>query len=288
MVQAPQKIKTRRARANLTLILTFSIVIVMLVLVGVFFRVGQQPKDSPKTLSTAAQHKVNHLFWKTDLLRKQHKLSEAVVYGQQLIDLLEKEKPDDWMILTMACVAQSDMLRGLGQWEKAATLLKRAREIVEAHHLEEQPLTCEIVLREGIIKFVNKEYLESEELFQQALSCTTIMNGYLSRESSEALLWIAENCLTPAINKPQKAMQYLRAVEEVCNSAQPERPQQMMLCLKVEGRAFLMMKKFTEAEEKLLAAQEIAQRIFPDPKNNEREHITALLKEVRDGKAQAP
>ncbi len=287
MVQAQKKIKTRRARANLTLILTFSSVIVIIVLVGIFFRVGQPPEDSPRKLSTAAQHQVNYFFWQTDVLRKQNKLKEAVVYGQQLIDLLEKEKPDDWMILTMACVAQSDMLRGLGEWDKAATLIKRAREIVEAHHLEEQPLTCEVVLREGIIKFVNKEYLESEELFQQALSCTATMSGYLSIESSGVLIWIAENCLTPAINKPQKAMQYLRAVEEVCNSSQPERPQQMMLCLKVEGRAFLMMKKFTEAEEKLLAAQEIAQRIFPDPKNNERAHITALLKEVRDGKAQA-
>ncbi|MCC7530601.1 MAG: hypothetical protein IT342_18910 [Candidatus Melainabacteria bacterium] len=287
MAQAPKKIKTRRAKANLTLLLTFSIVIVMIVLVGLFFRVGQPPEDSSGKLSTAAQHKVNNFFRQTDVLRKQNKLKEAVVCGQQLIDLLEKEKPDDWMILTMACVAQSDMLRGLGQWDKAATLIKRAREIIEAHHLEEQPLTCEVVLREGIFKFVNKEYLESEELFQQALSCTATMSGYLSKESSGVLIWIAENCLTPAINKPQKAMQYLRAVEEVCNSSQPERPEQLMLCLKVEGRALLMMKKFAEAEEKLLAAQEIALRLFSDPKNNEREHITALLKEVRDSKAQA-
>ncbi len=286
MVQAPQKINKRPAKANLTLILTFSIVIVMAVLVGVFFRVGQPPEDSPHKLSAAVQKKVNHLFQQTNALRNQSKLNEAVVYGQQLIDLLEKEQPDDWMMLLMACIAQSDMLRDLGQWDRAAPPLKRAREVVEAHHLEEQSLTCEILLREGIFKYVNKEYLESEELFQQALGCAATMNGYLSRESSGALIWIAENCLTPAINKPQKAMQYLRAVEEVCNSSQPERPQQMMLCLKVEGRAFMMMKKYTEAEEKLLAAQEIAQRIFPNPKNNERQHIAGLLKQARDGKSQ--
>lgn len=286
MVQAPQKIQKKRARANLTLIITFSIAIVMIVLVGVFFRVGQPPENAPGKLSAAALQKVNYLSWQTEESIKKGKTKEALLHGQQLIDLLEKEKPDDWLLLTKACVLQSDLHRELGQWDKAVPLLKRAREIVETHHLEEQNLTCEILLREGIVKFVNKDYVESEQLFQQALGCTTSLTGYLSIESCGALQWLAMNSLTPAINKPHKAMQYLRAIEEVCNSSQTERPQQMLTCQKVEGMALIMMKKFPEAEEKLLAAQEIAERIFPDPNNNERTHISELLKQAHDGKAQ--
>lgn len=284
MVQTQNKITKRRAKASLTLILTLLLAVIMLVLVGVFFRVGQPPQDASRTLSRADQKQVNQLFVKANALRQKSKPKEAVLIGQQIIEILEREKPDDWMMLTMAYVANSDMYRELGQFDKAAPLIKRAREIVETHHLEEQNLACEILLREGIFKYVSKDYLEAEESFQQALSCAGTLTGYLSTESSNALLWLAEACLSPTINKPQKAMQYLRAVEEVCGSAQPERPQQMLACQKVEGMALLQMRKFSDAEEKLLAANEIAQRLFPDPNNNERLHIAELLKQAHAGK----
>ncbi len=284
MVQAQTKIKKRRGKASLTLVLTFLLAFIMLVLVGVFFRIGLPPQDAHKTLSLADQSKVNQLFVKANSLRKKNKQKEAIIAGQQIIDILEREQPDDWMMLTMAYVANSDMYRDLGQFDKAAPLIRRAKEIVETKHLEEQNLTCAILLREGIFKYVSKDYLDAEEYFQQALSCSGTLTGYLSVESSSALLWLAEVCLTPTINKPQKAMQYLRAVEEVCGSAQPERPQQMMTCQKVEGMAFLQMRNFSEAEEKLLASNEIAERLFPDPNNGERMHIAGLLKQARDGK----
>lgn len=284
MVQAQNKIKKRRAKASLTLILTLLLAFIMLVLVGVFFRIGQAPQDEPRTLSQADQKKINRLFVKANALRQKNKQKEAVLIGQQIIEILEREKPDDWMMLTMAYVTTSDMYRELGQFDQATPLIKRAREIVETHHLEEQNVTCEILLREGIFKYVSKDYLEAEEYFQQALSCAGTLTGRLSAETSGALLWLAEVCLSPTINKPQKAMQYLRAVEDVCGSAHPERPQQMMTCQKVEGIALLKLQKFTEAEEKLLASNEIAQRLFPDPNNNERLHIVELLKQARAGK----
>ncbi len=285
MVQAQTTIRKRHAKASLTLILMFLLVVIMLVLVGVFFRVGQPPQDAPRTLSRADQNEVNHLFFKANSLRQKNKQKEAVIVGQQVIEILEKEKPDDWMMLTMAYVANSDMYRELGQFDKAATLIKRAKEIVETNHLEEQHLTCEILLREGIFKYVSKDFLEAEDYFQQALSCSGTLTGYVSAQSSSALIWLAEVYLSPTINNPQKAMQYLRAVEEVCESAHPERPEQMMTCQKVEGMAFLKMRKFSDAEEKLLASNEIAERLFPDPKHIERLHIAGLLKQARDGKA---
>lgn len=286
MVQAPQKTKMRRGKVNLTMIFTFSFALVLLVIVGIFFRFGEPPKDAPNQISAQTQQKIAQLFAQTDQLRKQGKQKEAVIYGQQLINLLEREKVEDWMMLLMAYLAESDMQRELGQWDIAADLIKRAKAVVEAHHLEEQNLTCEVLLREGIFKFASKDYRQAEEYFEQALSCSETMTGHLSVESSAALLWVAENCLTPAFDNPQKALQYLRTVEEVSSSAQPERPQQLMTCLKIEGMAFSMMKKFTEAEEKFLASQEIAERIYPNPENSERKQLSALLKRARESKSQ--
>ncbi len=286
MVQAHKKNKIRPLKANLTLICTFAIVLVMVVLVGVFFRFGQPPEDAPKVLSVETKQKVDRLFHKSNLLKAKGDRKQAVVVLQRLIDLLEKEKPDDWLQLASAYTAQSDTYRELGQWDKAAVFLKQAKEIVDVHHLEEQRLTCEILMREGILKFVNKDFIDAEEFFQQALGCSETLNGHLSAESSGMLIWLAEANLSPAINNPQKSMQYLLAVEEVCSSVRPERPQQMMSCQKIEGKALLSMRKFAEAEEKLLAAKEIIGKLTSDPNNGELLHITNLLKQAREGKAQ--
>jgi hypothetical protein len=78
-------------------------------------------------------------------------------------------------------------------------------------------------------------------------------------------------------------LQYLRMVEEVCSSSNPERPQQMMLCLKAQGIALLQLKKMTEAEEKLVAAQEIAVRKFP-ANHHEIDHIKVLLQQIQADK----
>ncbi len=268
----------------MTLIATGALSLSMLVLLATFFRFGMPEQEEKRELSSEKSREVTTLFFNCDNLRKQGKLTEACKVAQQEIDILEKEKPDNWLMLAMILVTQSDMYRELGQYDKGLPPIKRAREIVETHDLEENHLTCEIILREGIFKYVNKDYVEGEELMQQALSCSETLFGYLSIETTENLLWIAIMNLTPAINKPQVALQYLRTVEEVCNSSQPERPRQMMTCLKVEGQAFTLLKKYPEAEEKLLAAQEIAERLYRDPNHPERQHIAGLLKEAQAGK----
>lgn len=284
MVQAPRKPRKRPLRANITLIATCALSLIMLVLLAVFFRVGQTPQEEKRVLSPEKQREVNALFFNVAKLRQEGKLAEACQAAQKTIDILEKEKPDNWLTLAMILVTQSDMYRELRQWDKGLPAIKRAREIVETHHLEEDRLTCEIVLREGIFKYANGDVVEAEELMQQALNCTQTLFGYLSLETTQNLLWIAQLNVTPALNKPQRALQYLRTVEEVCNSSQPERPLQMMTCLTTEGKAFTLLKKHSEAEEKLLAAQEIAERLFPDPTNGQRMQIADLLKTARAGK----
>ncbi len=283
MVQAPKKFKKAR-KANVTNILTLMVALAMLVLVGIFFRVGMQSEDEPRKLSAKDSVTVSQWFLKVAALRKKGQRQEALVYSQKIVDLLEKEKTDNAPLLAIIYVQQSDLYRELGLMDKASQVIQKAKELVEKYHMEEQNISCEILLREGICKFANKEFVEADDYFQQALTCSATLTTYLSKETNEALLWLAETCLTPSVNKPQKAMQYLRAVEEVCSSSENERPAQMMTCQKVQGIALITMKKYSDAEEKLVASQELAEKLFKDPNNPERIRIGELLKQARTSK----
>lgn len=288
MVQAPtpHQSQKKRVKASLPLVSGLVVVIVMVVLVAIFFRVGVPEQDEPKAVSPRVLREINAHLIKSGQARKNGKLKAAIEESERAIQVMEREKSNDWIQMTTLLVAISDMYRESGQWDKGLPPLEKARELVKKYHLEEERITIEVLLRQGIFNYMNKDFVEAEDQFQQAESCAQTLTGSLSVETSQCLIWLAQSYLSPAFHNPKRALQYLRMVEEVCGSSNPERPQQMMLCQKVQGEAYLQMKKLPEAEEKLLSAQEIAARIYP-PNHHERTHLANLLELIRADKSAA-
>lgn len=277
--QSPRK----RVKANLPLIAGLALVLGMVVLVAMFFRVGAPRIEEAKTPPLKVQHQINSFLFLATTAKAAGKRQEAIEQTEKALQLMESSKSNDWIQKATWLVSLSDLYRENGQWDKAQAPLETAKAVVVEHHLEEEKITCEILEREGVFSYVNKKFVEAEDQFQQSLSCSQALNGSLSVETSDRLIWLAETYLSPAFNNPKRALQYLRMVEEVCSSSAPERPEQMMLCLKVQGIALLQMKKMTEAEEKLVAAQEIAVRKFP-ANHHEIQHVKVLLEQIQADK----
>lgn len=285
MVQTPTSNQSprKRVRANLPLLAGLALVLGMVVLVAMFFRVGSPQIEEAKTPPLKVQHQLNSFLFLATTAKAAGKRQEAIEQTEKALQLMESSKSNDWIQKATWLVSLSDLYRENGQWDKALAPLEKAKAVVVEHHLEEEKITCEILEREGIFSYVNKKFTQAEDQFQQSLSCSQALNGSLSVETSQCLIWLAETYLSPPFNNPKRALQYLRMVEEVCSSSDPERPEQMMLCLKAQGIALLQLKKMTEAEEKLVAAQEIAVRKFP-ANRNEIEHIKVLLQQIQADK----
>ena len=282
MVQTPNQNNAKRKKvlANLPLLASLSVLLIMAFLVAIFFRVGSPQDEEAKPIPLKIQHQINAHIFKSEVAKKEGRLQEAIEELEKAIGMMEAEKSDDWMTITTRLVMLSDMYRESGQLDKGIIPLQKARANVEKYHLEEDHITCQILLDEGVFCFVDKKYADAEEQFQQALSCSQALTGSLSFETSQCLIWLANAYLSPAFNSPKRALQYLRMVEEVCSTATPERPLQMMFCQQVQGQAFLQMKKYAEAEEKFLSAKEIAERLFA-PTNNQRQHLDRLLEQLK-------
>ncbi|PZM80492.1 MAG: hypothetical protein DKT66_14635 [Candidatus Melainabacteria bacterium] len=273
----------RRGRANLPLVAGFALVLGILVLVAIFFRAGSPPVEEARTPPLKVQHQINSILFLATTAKAAGKRQEAIDQTEKALKLMETSKSNDWIQKATWLVTLSDLYRENGQWEKALAPLEKAKAVVVEHHLEEERITCEILEREGIFSYVNKKFVEAEDQFQQSLSCSQALNGSLSVETSQCLIWLAETYLSPSFNNPKRALQYLRMVEEVCSSSAPERPEQMMLCLKAQGIALMQLNKMTEAEEKLVAAQEIVARKLP-ANHNETQHIKVLLEQIHADK----
>ena len=282
MVQTPNQnnAKRKKLRASLPLLASLSVLLIMAVLVAMFFRVGSPQEEKAKPLPLNVQHQVNAHLFKSETARKQGNLQQAIDETEKAVGIMEAAKSDDWLTITTRLVILCQMYRENGQWNKGIAPLRKAREYAEKYHLEEDHVTCQALLEEGIFSFADKKYADAEDQFQQALSCSQALTGSLSFETSQCLIWLANAYLSPTFNNPKRALQYLRMVEEVCGSCTPERPVQMMFCQQVQGQAYLQMKKYAEAEEKLLAAKEIAEQLFA-PTHNQRQHINNLLEHLR-------
>lgn len=284
MVQTHSKLSTKKSTST-GFVFVIGLFILMAIMVGVFFRVGMPPADASIVLTAADSAKVQQNFIKAEQLQAADKNVEAIAVLQENINLLEELKPDDSTPLVNAYFQKCEIYRKLNQYDKAGPAIKKARSIVESSHLEDLPITCDILLREGIIAYTNQNFVEAEEYMQQALSCSESINSYLSNQTSQDLIWLANANLSPAINKPERALQYLRAVEDVCNSSETERPAQLLACQKVQAMAFMQMKKYAEAEEKLLASQKMAEKLFPDANAQQRVHIRELFLQLQREKS---
>lgn len=282
MVQAPnkQKLPARRIRANIPLIAGLFLFLSMVVLLSWFFRFGATADPEAKPLTAQVQQEIHAHVFKFELARKQKNYPLAIEEAQKALQVMEREKSDDGLAMTSRVLDISDMLRDSGEVDKASAILAKANNLVEKFNLEENKITCEILMREGIFSFLKKNFADAEDQFQQALSCSQALSDSYSVETSQCLIWLANIYLSKGFNNPKRSLQCLRIVEEICGSSTPERPAQLLLCQKVQGLAYMQMKKFSEAEERFLSSKEIADRILPAG-NPESEHLKNLLSTLR-------
>lgn len=275
--------KTSRFKASTALVLTLALAVVIIVAVGIFFKVGVSEQETQDRISKDLEMQIGQLNFQAEVFRKQNRMDDAVGCMKKVVELLEKDKSKDRLPLVSAYIALSDTYRSTGRVEWGEPEIKRAKEIILADHLEEDPLTCAVLHREGLYKYIQKDYIAAEEYLQQSVTCSSTMISSLSAETSDDLLWLAHVYLSPGMNKPEKALRCLRQVEEVTNPA--ERPSHMMAVQKLQGMAYMALKRYAEAEEKLAASEQLVDRISTDPNHPQRVHISKLLEQVRAAKS---
>lgn len=270
-------------KANIAFVLTLVLAAAILVAVAIFFRAGASPEQTRDKIPKETEMKIGQLYFQAEVFRKQKKFDEALGCLKQAIEILEKDKSKDRTLLVATYIALSDMYRVTKRIDMGEAEVKRAKEIILENHMEESPFTCATLHREGLYKYIKKDFIAAEEYLQQSLTCSSTVTSSISCETSDNLLWLAHVYLAPGVNKPEKALQCLRQVEEV--STNNERPAHMMAAQKLQGEAYMSMKHYNEAEEKLLAAQALTDRISTDPNHPQKVHIKNLLEQIKNAKA---
>ena len=285
MVQPRQSLTAPKShfKASTALVMTLALAAVSMVGLGIFFKVGAAPEERQEKISKELEMKIGQLNMQAQVFRQQNKMNEAIGCMKQAVELLEQDKSTDRLPLASAYIGLSDMYRSTGKTNLGEPEVKRAKEIILKDHQEENALTCAILHREGLYKYIQKDYLAAEEYFQQSLTCSSSTISSLSAETSDDLLWLAHVYLAPGMNNPEKALRCLRQVEEVSNAV--ERPSHMMAVQKLQGMAYLALKRYAEAEEKLVASQQLTERLFTDPNHPQRVHIKKLIEQVRAAKS---
>lgn len=153
---------------------------------------------------------------------------------------------------------QAEFLMNLGRDLEAEKCVADAKQILIENDNVESSAYCEVLLYEGRLLAKKNQTKDAIERYQQSLSCAEALAGFFSEGAGNAQLYLGTAYLSPDLNQPEKALEFFNTYEANLNSSTDDKSIELMNCHKLMAMAYLSMRKYPEAEEKLNLAKETA------------------------------
>lgn len=279
--------RNRRRRLTISFFATIILLTSLVVSTLIFFRIFEkEPVDERKLLqANYAEFLRKTKIYQTIALKGDAEKSLASL--RTVTEVLDRTPTQETEQRARHYLAQADFLTNLARYAEAEKCISEAKQILIENDNVECAAYCDVLLYEGRLLAKNNQNKEAIERYQQGLSCSDAIMGFFSREAGSAYLYLGTAYLVPDLNQAAKALEFFNMYEASLNSSNEDRSLELMNCHKSMAIAYMYMRKYPEAEEKLNLAKETA--FAKLPKNHSHcvhiEQIAALLKQSKSQQA---